>query len=101
MKKKLYTKTKAAMDASIKGVQLALKGLREYYARDKAHAADEGDGAGVIGLLEVVESHVFKGLIEMTSTEEMHKEPRIRRQKTTKLKGQLKSKTSRSCRAIS
>jgi len=43
MKKKLYTKTKAAMDASIKGVQLALKGLREHCARDKAHAAGEGD----------------------------------------------------------
>merc|ERR1719497_310457 len=68
--KEEYTKAKAAMEAGIKGVQLALKGLREYYAKDKAHGADEGGGAGIIGLLEVVESDFSKGLIEMTSTEE-------------------------------
>merc|ERR1739838_1003848 len=49
---------------------LALKVLRDYYAKDKAHAADEGGGGGIIGLLEVVESDFSKGLIEMTSTEE-------------------------------
>jgi len=65
-----YMKAKTAMEAGIKGVQLALKVLRDYYAKDKAHAADEGGGAGIIGLLEVVESDFSKGLIEMTSTEE-------------------------------
>jgi len=68
--KEEYTKAKAEMEAGIKGVQLALKVLRDYYAKDKAHAADEGGGAGIIGLLEVVESDFSKGLIEMTSTEE-------------------------------
>jgi len=68
--KEAYTKAKAEMEAGIKGVQLALKVLRDYYAKDKAHAADEGGGAGIIGLLEVVESDFSKGLIEMTSTEE-------------------------------
>jgi len=68
--KEEYTKAKADMEAGIKGVQLALKVLRDYYAKDKAHAADEGGGAGIIGLLEVVESDFSKGLIEMTSTEE-------------------------------
>jgi len=68
--KEEYTKAKAAMDAGIKGVQLALKGLREYYAKDKAHNANEGGGAGIIGMLEVVESDFSKGLLEMTSTEE-------------------------------
>merc|ERR1719195_556070 len=58
------------MEAGIKGVQLALKVLRDYYAKDKAHAADEGGGAGIIGMLEVVESDFSKGLIEITSTEE-------------------------------
>merc|ERR1711956_181830 len=38
--KEEYNKAKAAMDAGIKGVQLALKGLREYYAKDKTHGAD-------------------------------------------------------------
>jgi len=65
-----YTKAKAEMEAGIKGVQLALKVLRDYYAKDKAHASDEGGGGGVIGLLEVCESDFSKGLIEMTSTEE-------------------------------
>merc|ERR1711934_656019 len=68
--KETYTKAKAEMEAGIKGVQLALKVLRDYYAKDKAHAADEGGGSGIIGLLEVVESDFSKGLIEMTSTEE-------------------------------
>merc|ERR1719493_379698 len=69
--KEEYTKAKTEMDAGIKGVQLALKVLRDYYAKaDKAHVSDEGGGAGIIGLLEVVESDFSKGLIEMTSTEE-------------------------------
>merc|ERR1719362_418321 len=68
--KEEYTKAKAAMDAGLKGVKLALKVLRDYYAKDKAHAADEGGGAGIIGLIEVVESDFSKGLLEMTSTEE-------------------------------
>merc|ERR1711879_214199 len=69
--KEEYTKAKGEMEAGIKGVQLALKVLRDYYAKaDKAHSADEGGGAGIIGLLEVVESDFSKGLIEMTSTEE-------------------------------
>merc|ERR1719189_1159001 len=69
--KEEYTKAKGEMEAGIKGVQLALKVLREYYAKgDKAHSADEGGGSGIIGLLEVVESDFSKGLIEMTSTEE-------------------------------
>merc|ERR1712241_206094 len=69
--KETYAKAKAEMEEGIKGVQLALKVLRDYYAKgDKAHASDEGGGTGVIGLLEVVESDFSKGLIEMTSTEE-------------------------------
>jgi len=69
--KEAYAKAKAEMEEGIKGVKLALKVLREYFAKaDKAHVSDEGGGAGVIGLLEVVESDFSKGLIEMTSTED-------------------------------
>merc|ERR1719479_849410 len=68
--KEEYTKAKAEMEAGIKGVRLALKVLRDYYAKEKSHSADEGGGAGIIGLLEVVESDFSKGLLEMTSTEE-------------------------------
>jgi len=61
----------AEMEKGLEGVKLALKVLNEYYAKeDKDHAAAEGVGTNIIGLLEVVESDFAKGLAEMTSTEE-------------------------------
>merc|ERR1719281_2311577 len=59
------------MEQGLEGVKLALKVLRDYYAKeDKAHAAAEGAGAGIIGMLEVVESDFSKGLAEMISVED-------------------------------
>merc|ERR1711972_1063056 len=50
-----FVKNKADMEQGLEGVELALKILREYYAKDdKAHAAAEGAGGGIIGLLEVI-----------------------------------------------
>merc|ERR1719389_1447211 len=54
----------------IKGVQMALKVLKDYYAKDASHGAAEGAGSGIIGLLEVAESDFTKGLTEMTAEEE-------------------------------
>jgi len=69
--KGLYDKNSAEMEKGIKGVQLALKVLNEYYAKaDKAHSSSDGAGSGIIGLLEVCESDFSKGLAEMTATEE-------------------------------
>merc|ERR1719277_1787019 len=66
-----YISNKADMEQGIKGVQLALKVLTEYYAKDdKAHAAAEGAGHGIIGLLQVVESDFSEGLAGMIATEE-------------------------------
>merc|ERR1719382_1507830 len=66
-----YISNKADMEQGIKGVQLALKVLTEYYSKDdKAHSAAEGAGGGIIGLLEVVESDFQKGLSDMTGAEE-------------------------------
>merc|ERR1719401_1617051 len=66
-----YVQNKADMEQGLEGVKLALKTLREYYSRDdKAHAAAEGAGHGIIGLLEVIESDFSSALAEFTSVEE-------------------------------
>jgi len=65
-----FKAAKADMEQGLEGVKLALKVLRDYYAKDKSHDAAEGAGANVIGLLEVVESDFSKGLAEMTATED-------------------------------
>merc|ERR1719160_290610 len=66
-----YVTNKAEMEECLEGVKLALKILREYYAKeDKAHEAAEGAGGTIIGLLEVVESDFSKLLAEIIATEE-------------------------------
>jgi len=65
-----YVKSKADLEQGLEGVKLALKILREYYAQeDKAHAAAEGAGSSIIGLLEVIESDLTTGLAGVIATE--------------------------------
>merc|ERR1719506_3227672 len=67
----LFTSNKVELEEGLEGVKLALKILGEYYATDgKAHAAAEGAGSSIIGLLEVVESDFTKLLAEMIAGEE-------------------------------
>merc|ERR1719502_2074012 len=69
--KAAFDKNSAEMKQGIKGVQMALKVLKDYYAKgDKGHEASEGAGSGIIGLLEVCESDFTKGLTEMTAAED-------------------------------
>merc|ERR1719253_1201199 len=68
--KAAYDKNSAEMEKGIKGVQLALKVLNDYYAKDAAHSSADGAGSGIIGLLEVCESDFSKGLAEMVAAEE-------------------------------
>jgi hypothetical protein len=68
--KSLFDTNSADMSKGIDGVKMALKVLREYYAKDSAHSSADGAGSGIIGLLEVVESDFTKGLAEMTSVEQ-------------------------------
>merc|ERR1719473_35057 len=69
--KELFDASKPEMEAGIEGVKMALKILRDYYSKeDKAHAAAEGAGGSIIGILEVVEADFTKGLTEMIAAEE-------------------------------
>jgi len=69
--KAAFEKNSAEMKQGIEGVKMALKVLKEYYAKsDKSHGAAEGAGSSIIGLLEVCESDFTKGLTEMTAEEE-------------------------------
>merc|ERR1719373_697922 len=66
-----FKKNSAEMKQGIEGVKVALKVLKEYYAKaDKSHSAADGAASGIIGLLEVCESDFTKGLTEMTATED-------------------------------
>merc|ERR1719359_728614 len=64
-----FVQNKADLEQGIEGVKLALKALREYYAK-KQETSDQGAGTSIIGLLEVCESDFTKGLAEAVSTEE-------------------------------
>ena len=75
----LRSEEKLACDAAtpelkkaIKGIQLALKTLKDYYAKaaDAAHGASGASG-GIIALLETAETDFIKNLNEMVAEEEM------------------------------
>jgi chromosome segregation ATPase len=69
--KAVYDKNKPEMEQGVKGVKMALKVLRDYYAQDdKSHDSADGAGSGIIGLLEVCESDFSKGLAELIANEE-------------------------------
>jgi len=67
--KATFDKNSAEMKQGIEGVKMALKVLKEYYAKSDKSAA-QGAGSGIIGLLEVCESDFTKGLTEMTAQED-------------------------------
>merc|ERR1719486_1741454 len=72
--KAAYDKNKPEMEEGLEGIKLALKVLREYYASGSfvqfKQQKAEGAAAGIIGMLEVVESDFSKGLAEMIAIEE-------------------------------
>jgi len=66
-----YKANSAEMEEGLQGVKMALKVMRDYYAKaDKAHGAADGAATGIVGLLEVVESDFSKGLAEMNAVED-------------------------------
>jgi len=70
-----FGKAKPELEKGIKGVQTALKVLRDYYASDSDKEGGgggkaSGGGAGIIALLEVVESDFSKTLSELLADED-------------------------------
>jgi hypothetical protein len=67
-----YKKTKPELQMGLEGVKRAMKVLRQYYSQDaeKSHDAQDGAGANIIGVLEVVESDFAKSLATMDAEEE-------------------------------
>merc|ERR1719313_2829495 len=63
-----YTESKAELEQGIAGLQLALKVLRDYYAKGDASASSDA-GSGIISMLEVAESDCTKDLQEIESAE--------------------------------
>jgi len=65
----VYKKNRAEMEQGLKGVRIALKVLKEYYAKGDEQSSS-GAGGSIIGLLEVVDSDFSKGLAEIVAEEE-------------------------------
>merc|ERR550537_865483 len=66
--KATFTASEAETSKGLDGIKLALKVLRDYYA--KANSSSEGAAGGILSLLEVCESDFSKSLAEMRATEE-------------------------------
>jgi len=66
-----YVRVKAELEDGIEGIKMALKVLRDYYAKaDDAHGKASGAGGSIIGLLEVAESDFTKNLEDVETEEE-------------------------------
>jgi len=68
--KEIYEKNKPELEQGVKGIQMALQVLRDYYSVDASHDDGEGAASGIIGLLEVCESDFSKQLAEIVEEEE-------------------------------
>jgi len=80
----VYVQTKTDLEHGLEGIRMALKVLREYYASDDStaaafaqqpaepagHSKSSGAGTTVIGILEVVESDLGKGLASVEMQEQ-------------------------------
>merc|ERR1712113_754590 len=66
-----FIKDKADMQQGLNAVRQAVEVLTQYYAsKDKAHDSSDGDAHPIIGLLQVIESDLTKGLADVVATEE-------------------------------
>lgn len=90
----LFLQQKGEMEEGIKGVKVALKTLRDYYAQGDGKPAGRGDSSGsnIIGILEIVESDFSKGLSELVAVEDAA--DKVFRQESTENEVSRKGKES-------
>merc|ERR1719329_300058 len=69
--KSAYEQAKPELEKAVSGIQLALKTLKDYYAKAADHGSSEGAGGGVISLLEVAEADFSKNLSEVVAEEQV------------------------------
>merc|ERR1719221_878962 len=69
--KQAYDKNRADLSEGLEGIKLALKILREYYGTGESSSGTAA--SSIIGLLEVIESDLSKGLAETEAEEETAK----------------------------
>jgi len=66
-----FVHVKKELEDGVEGLQMALKVLRDYYAKgDDAHGKASGAGGGIIGLLEVAEADFTKNLSDVITEED-------------------------------
>merc|ERR1719482_589827 len=68
--KTTFTANEAETSKGLDGIKLALKTLRDYYAKAADASGSDGAAGGIVSLLEVCESDFTKSLAEMRATEE-------------------------------
>merc|ERR1712176_82450 len=69
--KATFTENEAETSKGLNGIKLALKVLRDYYAKaDDSHGSSDSAAGGIVSLLEVCESDFSKELAELRSNEQ-------------------------------
>jgi len=69
--KAAYEVAKPELEKAVSGIQMALKTLKDYYAKAADHGSSGGAGGGIISLLEVAEADFSKNLSEVVAEEQI------------------------------
>ena len=64
-------KVKPELEKAVKGIQLALKTLKDYYSKQGGTSEASGSSSGIIALLETAEADFSKNLSEVVAEEQM------------------------------
>jgi len=69
--KATYEEVKPELEKAVKGIQLALKTLKDYYSKQGGTSEASGSSSGIIALLETAEADFSKNLSEVVAEEQM------------------------------